>query len=84
MVWVIVGVNQVIIGIDKITIGLVRVKIGVNRMTTYPPTLSAIRNNEFGNVLRSLSFSIIFLLGIKEINFLTFFKIFAFFTLALN
>ena len=53
-------------------------------MTTYPPTLGSIRDNELGNMLWSLSFGIIFLLGVKEINFLTLFKIFAFFTLALK
>ena len=53
-------------------------------MATYPPTLRSIRDDELGNMLWSLSFSIIFLLGVKEINFLTLFKIFAFFTLSLN
>ena len=76
------GVNQVKIGVDRI--GLFRVKIGVNWIATYPPMLGSTRENEFGNMLWSLSFSIIFLLGIKEINFLTLFKIFAFFTLSLK
>ena len=44
------GVNQVRMGVDRINMGLVRVKMGVNWMTTYPPTLSAIWDNEFGNM----------------------------------
>ena len=46
----IMGVNQVRMEVNRINIGLVRVKMGVNRMATYPPTLSTIRDNEFGDM----------------------------------
>ena len=55
-----------------------------HRIATYPPTLRSIWDNELGNMLWSFAFRILFLLGVKEIDLLALFKIFTFFTLALN